>query len=309
VKVYFVIYDLLPIQFPEYFHIGASESHHKWLTALSQSEGVLCISRTVADQYIGWLADKGVQRLRPLHIGWFHLGADLENSVPTRGLPENYQAFLTALAGRPSFLMIGTIEPRKGYAQVLAAFERLWDGGYDVRLVIAGKPGWMVERLIKRIRLHPKLGTHLFWFEDISDEYLDRIYRACSCLIAASEGEGFGLPLFEAAKHKLPILARDIPIFREIGGDHASFFNGRTPEALAEAITKWLKLRAQNRQPASEGIPWVTWAQSADRLKTILLEGDWYKIWPAGVRDPGTRNNNERTARAGEPTPSFGGER
>ena len=87
------------------------------------------------------------------------------------------------------------------------------------------------------------------------------------------------MPLIEAAKHKLPILARDIPIFREIAGDHASFFNGHTPEALAEAISEWLKLRGQNRHPHSEGIPWVTWAQSADRLKAILLEGDWYKVW------------------------------
>jgi len=35
----------------------------------------------------------------------------------------------------------------------------------------------------------------LFWLEGISDEYLEKVYAASSCLIAASEGEGFGLPL------------------------------------------------------------------------------------------------------------------
>jgi glycosyltransferase involved in cell wall biosynthesis len=250
-----------------------------------------------------------VSRLRPLAIGWSHNGADLTVPATRAGLSNASQAALTALGNGPSFLMVGTIEPRKGYAQVLTAFEKLWDSGHDVRLVIIGRPGWMVEELVEKLRRHPKLGSLLFWLEDVSDVDLDRIYGACTCLIAASEGEGFGLPLIEAAQHGLPILARDIRVFREIAGEHASFFKGRTPEALAEAITKWLKLRAQNRQPASESIPWVTWAQSADRLKTILLEGNWYKIWPAGVHDPGTRNNNERTARAGEPTPSFGGER
>jgi glycosyltransferase involved in cell wall biosynthesis len=135
---------------------------------------------------------------------------------------------------------------------------------------------------------------------------LDRIYVACSCLIAASEGEGFGLPLIEAAQHKLPILARDIPVFREIAGEHASFFKGRTPEALAEAVTGWLKLRAQNRHPHSEGMPWLTWAQSADRLKAILLEGDWYRVWrPEGLRS-GIPNDDGRAARAGAPAAAFG---
>lgn len=281
VKVYFLVHDLLPIQFPHYFMTGAAEGHHKWLTVISQSDGVICVSRTVADQYIDWLAKSGVSRLRPLGIGWSHNGADLTVSAARAGLSKASQAALTALSNAPSFLMVGTIEPRKGYARILAAFEKLWDSGYDLRLVIIGKPGWMVEALIERLRRHRKLGNLLFWLEDVSDADLERMYGACSCLIAASEGEGFGLPLIEAAQHGLPILARDIPVFREIAGEHASYFNGRAPEAFAEALTEWLKLRAQNRQPHSEGMPWITWAQSADRLKAIVLEGDWYKVWPS----------------------------
>jgi glycosyltransferase involved in cell wall biosynthesis len=282
VKVYFLVHDLLPIQFPDYFWPPESaDNHQRWLSVISQADGVVCVSRTVADQYVDWLAQSGVSRLRPFGIGWSHNGADLTVSAAHGGPSQALQAALTALGSGPSFLMVGMIEPRKGHAQVLAAFERLWDSGHDLRLVIVGRPGWLVEELLEKLRVHPKLGSLLFWLQDVSDADLDRLYGACSCLVAASEGEGFGLPLIEAAKHKLPILARDIPIFREIAGDHASFFGGRTPEALAEAVSEWLKLRAQNRHPHSEDIPWVTWAQSADRLKTILLEGDWYKVWPS----------------------------
>jgi hypothetical protein len=87
-------------------------------------------------------------------------------------------------------------------------------------LAIVGRPGWTVEELIEKLGRHPSLRTRLFWFEDVSDEYLHRIYRSCS------EGEGFGLPLIEAAQHKLLILARDLPVFREVADGHASFFNG-----------------------------------------------------------------------------------
>jgi glycosyltransferase involved in cell wall biosynthesis len=306
VKVYFVIHDLLPIQFPHYFRAGSTDDHHRWLSIISQADGVICVSRTVADQYVDWLAQSGVLRLRPLAIGWSHNGADLTVSAAHSGLSQASQAALTALSNGPSFLNVGTIEPRKGHTQVLAAFERLWDSGHDLRLVIVGRPGWKVEELLEKLRHHPKLGSLLFWLENVSDADLDRIYGACSCLIAASEGEGFGLPLIEAAQHKLPILARDIPVFREIAGEHASFFKGRTPEALADAVAEWLKLRAQNRHPHSEGMPWLTWAQSADRLKAILLEGDWYKVWrPEGLRS-GIPNDDGRAARAGAPAAAFG---
>ena len=305
-NVYCLVHDLLPIQFPHYFRAGAAERHHEWLSVVSQFDGVICVSRTVADQYVDWLAENEVSRLRPLGIGWSHNGADLTVSAAHAGLSKASQAALTALGSGPSFLMVGAIEPRKGYVQVLAAFERLWDSGHDLRLVIVGKPGWLVDELLEKLRHHPKLGSLLFWLEDVSDADLERIYGACSCLIAASEGEGFGLPLIEAAQHGLPILARDIPVFREIAGAHAGYFNGRTPEALAEIIAEWLKLRAQNRHPHSEGVPWVTWAQSADRLKAIVVGGDWYKVWPADGRGPRIRNGNDRTTQAAEPAPALG---
>ena len=66
VKVYFLVHDLLPIQFPHYFRAGAADEHQRWLSVISQSDGVICVSRTVADQYVDWLAQSGVSRLRPL---------------------------------------------------------------------------------------------------------------------------------------------------------------------------------------------------------------------------------------------------
>jgi glycosyltransferase involved in cell wall biosynthesis len=143
----------------------------------------------------------------------------------------------------------------------------------------------MMQRFIDGLRKHPRLGKQLFWLEGVSDEMLGDLYARSSCLLAASEGEGFGLPLIEAAQAKLPIIARDIPVFREVAGDHAFYFAGMAPDALAQAIVKWVELRRQNRHPWSEGIQWVTWAQSAERLKAIIFCGEWYKVWrPEGGR-------------------------
>jgi glycosyltransferase involved in cell wall biosynthesis len=166
--------------------------------------------------------------------------------------------------------MVDTLEPRKGHAFVLDAFEILWKRGVNSNLVIVGKQGWMVETLLERLRHHSELNKRLFWFEYISEEQLEAAYVSSTCLIAASYGEGFGLPLIEAAKHKLPIIARDIPVFREVGGKHAFYFNSKNPEQLSISLEQWLDLYTQNKHPQSEKMPWLTWKESATQTLEAL---------------------------------------
>lgn len=280
VKVYFVIYDLLPIQFPQAFPEHSPAVHAQWLDAVAQCDGALCISRSVADEFVAWMDRIKPERRGLFQTGWFHLGADLQSSVPSFGLPPDAQDLLSTLSARPTFLMVGTIEPRKGLAQVLKAFSQLWDQGVDINLVIVGRPGWKTEKLIHQLgRMHVERGRRLFWLRDISDEFLDKLYEASDCLIAASLGEGFGLPLIEAAQHGIPIIARDIPVFREVARDCAHYFGGQEPEALAEAIQEWLTLLKSGQAPASTTMPWLTWKQSAQMATNVILGGHWYRAW------------------------------
>ena len=273
VDVRFVVYDLLPIQFPEFWepqhsvHLVVTE----WLSVITSLSGAICISKAVADDLTEWVKQNGAKRRRPFKIDWFHLGADVDHSSPTSGLPMDAEVTLGQLRDRPTFLMVGTLEPRKGHAQVLDAFEQLWQSGNDINLVIVGKQGWLVDDLVARLRAHPELNKHLFWLEGISDEYLEKVYAASTCLIAASYGEGFGLPLIEAAQHKLPIIARDIPVFREVAGEHAFYFDAADAQGLAASIQQWLALYGNAAHPRSDKMPWLTWKQSARRLQDILL--------------------------------------
>ena len=99
-----------------------------------------------------------------------------------------------------------------------------------------------MDMLVNRLKNHKELGKRLFWLEDVSDEYLEKLYSAATCLLTASEGEGFGLPLVEAARRNLPIIARDIPVFHEIAGQHAYYFTGLDDGSLAATIVQWMKL-------------------------------------------------------------------
>lgn len=271
-KVFFVVYDLLPILKPSFFPEEEIPHYLKWLDVITEFTGAICISETVSKELALWIQDNRIEKKKGFSIRWFHLGADLNNSLASKGMPVESKYILENLSLRKSFLTVSTIEPRKGHAQVLAAFELLWLQGIDVNLVIVGKKGWMVEPLVQKIRSHPELNQRLFWLEGISDEFLEKVYEKCDCLISASQGEGFGLPLIEASQHQLPIIARDIPVFREVTAEHALYFSGNSPEDLSSIIHKWIKLYENDMLPNSKLVKWQTWEQSARQLVDVLLE-------------------------------------
>jgi glycosyltransferase involved in cell wall biosynthesis len=277
VEVKFVVYDLLPILKPEYFTAVATSNHTRWLDTITMFKGAVCISRTVADELLEWCRANAASRPVPFEVDWFHLGADIRTSCPTSGLPIGAGELLHSLRATLTFLMVGTIEPRKGHQQALTAFEMLWARGVDVNFVIVGKQGWNVEELIERIRQNKELGAHLHWLEHVTDEYLDQIYAASDCLIVASEGEGFGLPLIEAAQHGIRIIARDLPVFKEVAGEHATYFNGAEANDLAEALISWIKAFQDNTIPDSFGMSVLTWQESAAMLLDRL-----------GIKSPST---------------------
>lgn len=310
VEIHLIVYDLLPMQMPEYVP-PVGFIFPDWLTALTKVvDGVVCISRAVVKDMRTWLAVAAPHRLEDLPIGWFHLGADIEASTPTLGVPIDFDRHLAKMTAAPTFLMVGTIEPRKGHLQTIDAFDRLWSKGVDVNLVVVGRIGWKILReehrrnipqIEERLRSHPQAGKRLMWFEDASDELLDRVYAACACLIAASEGEGFGLPLIEAAQHGVPIIARDMPVFREVAGRHAFYFAGVGSRALAKAIEQWLEMRQTGAAPASTAMPRLTWAESAQMLVNVL-ESHSPRLLP-GARTKG--NGTDKTKISSSYTADF----
>ncbi len=280
VEINFLVYDLLPILRPEFFPAQADERHAQWLTCIARNaDRLICISGAVADEARLWLQQNGESDTGHLKIAAVHLGADIEASVPSSGMPDEAAQVLEQITSGPSFLMVGTIEPRKGHLQTLAAFEQLWREGTQINLVIVGKEGWAalaphqrrtIPQIIEKLRSHPELGKRLFWLQGISDEYLQKIYASCACLVISSEGEGFGLPLIEAAQCKLPIIVRDLPVFREIAQQNAYYFCGLDAGDLAAAVRDWLHSNANGNAPSSAAMQWRTWAQNVEELTTVL---------------------------------------
>jgi glycosyltransferase involved in cell wall biosynthesis len=233
---------------------------------VAEADQAICISRAVADELIEEFGKRGRSSERPLEITWFHLGADIGDELVEQDADR--EAELVPASDKPTFLIVGTIEPRKGHRGVLDAFEALWRIGVDCRLVIVGNPGWKMDDFILHLQTHPELGKRLFWLEQISDTALKQMYALSDCLIAASHGEGFGLPIVEATLHGKPVIARDIPVFREVAPAGTCFFGGSSRTTLAKAIKKWLG--NSDRHHLIEDATVLDWRQSAaDFLEAV----------------------------------------
>jgi glycosyltransferase involved in cell wall biosynthesis len=281
VAINFVVYDLLPVLHPEFFPSPSAQIHANWLgTVARHADRLLCISAAVRTDMAAWLARQGSVTPQLLSL---HLGADLDEEQGIAVVSTDDDALPGAARAAPAFLMVGTIEPRKGHLQALDAFEQLWAAGVAVNLVIIGHEGWRslpdnerrtIPTLVSRLERHPQRDQRLFWLRGPSDAVLRQAYAECACLLAASEGEGFGLPLIEAARYGLPVLARALPVFQEVAGEHASYFEGTDAASLAMALKTWLADHAQGCHRTSHGMPWQTWHANVDALLAILQRSE-----------------------------------
>ncbi|MEO6827801.1 MAG: glycosyltransferase family 1 protein [Microbacteriaceae bacterium] len=165
---------------------------------------------------------------------------------------------------RRSLVYMGSFMPYKNVETLVTAMRSL--GDYELHLMSKISPA-------QRARLTALAPDAALIFHDgASDtEYHDCLRRA-TALVTASLDEGFGIPLLEAMSLGTPVVVSDIPIFREIAGEAASYFSPRDAPALAEAVRAlqvpevWQPKSAQSRLIASR----YSWDTSAKRLLTVL---------------------------------------
>lgn len=265
----FVIYDLLPLSMPAHFHEHSRNLFERWLRGVAHlSDRVACISSCTAQEFSRWLevADVSHQFGKRPAVFQFPLGVDERAEADPAALRPSLQA---AVDARPTLLMVGTLEPRKGHANGIDLCDRLWRSSIDVNLIIVGKRGWLVEDLIARLDRHPERGARLFWHQDVKDDELHSLYSRSTALLALSHAEGYGLPLIEAARHGLPVFARDIAVFREVAGDYP-FYLGPDCNEWSECLADWLSTRYK---PAAAP-RWATWNVSAARLAELINAAD-----------------------------------
>lgn len=129
----------------------------------------------------------------------------------------------------PYFLYVGNAYPHKN-------LEILFKQNLSIKLVLVGKIDFFYERLKKNI-----VNRNVIFFGSANDEQLINLYTHASALVFPSLMEGFGLPALEALALECPVIVSDIPVFHEILGDQATYFNPLDAQDLKEKLVSVVK--------------------------------------------------------------------
>ena len=258
VPIALVLPDMLPAQHPDWFPPGIATAFDAWIAvAERRADTILCISHDAAQVLGNRLPSGSGPRIVVLPMG-----ADLSPAAQAPLPPRQ--------VGALRLLMVGTIEPRKRYSQALDAFERLQARGVPVDLLVIGRRGWESEAVLARLARHARAGQNLHWLEDADDATLLTAYRQSDLLVMTSAGEGYGLPIGEAGMLGCELLLRDIPVFREVAGNSATYFVGDDGASLADAISSWIAAAGARPDPRAGG--WRSWQDSAFSLKNETIQ-------------------------------------
>lgn len=268
-KIHILVYDLLPNLHPQWFTPRSVRNFRRWLRTISiYSDQLVCISESVKNELREWLISQGFSAHTP-RIATIPMGSDIASSLPSSGTDPEMTALIEQLKNQKFILMVGTIEPRKGYSGALDAMETLWDKGDETSLVIVGKPGWKTIKLQERLLTHSQIGKKLYWLKNISDQSLQMLYEMAHGVLVTSYGEGFGLPIVEAMYYDKSLLVRDIPVFREVTKKYrkVDYFDMHK-NRLADKITHCCDVRIVDSKHVAPSL--FTWHESVLRLNDLF---------------------------------------
>lgn len=298
VELIVTLHDLLPLTHPEWNNSREILRFDLWLRRyLAIADRVWCTTRHVASLFAAWLriliGEPSQPRppIRPIGVLISPLGCDAigatretpdartkpadrktEPAAARASAPFSAVDDLIVPRGQtPTFLCVATLHPRKGVDTLLDAFEQLWAQGADLRLILSGRA--VVESLRQRVLNHPEMGRRLLYAGYLSDAALRAAARQCCAMIVPSREEGFGLPVMEASALGLPVIARDIPVFREIAGEHCFYFDDSADRSLAERLRAWLAMPTQDRERFSTRGIAIDWREAAAHALVKLDTG------------------------------------
>ncbi len=185
------------------------------------------------------------------------------SSVPAGPLPEGLE---------PGFILaVGTIEPRKNYPRLLAAYRELRARIEAPPLVIAGRPGWAYGDTLEKIRSEPGVR----YLGHVDEPTLAALYESAVALAFPSLYEGFGLPLLEAMARGLPAVVGATGALPELAGDAAVLVDPEDVDAIASGLEKVLTdkgLRDRLRAASLERAKGFTWERAADLTRKALRD-------------------------------------
>lgn len=170
-------------------------------------------------------------------------------------------------------LCLSTIEPRKNMRLLIDAFDELTTKqDNSLELVVVGRKGWLVDKLLEGIAEEVKRHIHFAGF--VGDLELPYVYKSAEFFVFPSKYEGFGIPPLEAMACGTPVISSRTTSMPEVLGEAALFFESENVEDLTKRIQQMLKMdekeRGKWREKGMKQCVRYSWNEQAMKLEKII---------------------------------------
>ncbi len=228
VRPVYLVHDLIPIEHPHWTTPHKAARHEgRVRSALAAASGIIANSHATARAIDAFARAEGLEA-PPI------LGAPL-------GAPTLLAGNVRGAARRATFVCVSTIEARKNHMLLLDVWQRLIAryGEAAPRLVLIGRWGVGSQGVQRRYLADQHLRRFVSVESQCDDADIARHLHSARALLAPSRAEGFGLPVVEALKLGVPVIASDLPAFHEAGGAVPTFLDPTSTEAWLSAVREF----------------------------------------------------------------------
>jgi glycosyltransferase involved in cell wall biosynthesis len=260
----YMVHDLIPITHPEYARPGEAERHEQRMkTVLKTAAGVIGNSDATLASLKIWKSAHQFPSppTKMIWLGTMHFQAKIAQPP----------------AKQPYFLTLGTIEGRKNHLLLLNLWRDWAERGENPipKLVIVGQRGWAAEQTLSMLDCCPSLKPHVVELSNCDDATLADLIGNARALLFPSFVEGYGMPLAEALAAGVPVIASDLPVFREIAGSIPTYCDPLDGRSWRDAILAYTSTDNELRASQCEALSHYkapTWVDHFKQLDLWLAE-------------------------------------
>jgi glycosyltransferase involved in cell wall biosynthesis len=255
-----VVYDLIPLRFPDWVDDKTRRFHLRTVEGLDErADTVVCISEATSGDVVHEL---GIPRER---IAIVRPGVD---PAYLAAVPDT----LPMLASTDYLLAVGTINERKNLGVLIDAFAQIAEKYPAIKMVICGAPDRDTARIAQLVR-ERGLEQRVVTLGYVADSELPGIVAAAKAFVFPSLFEGYGMPVVEAMAAGVPVLASSDPSIDEAAGGAAVRFDPRNPTALAGALERVLGSTSTQQDLIRRGREHAAgcgWAASGEAFAVLI---------------------------------------
>lgn len=265
-KSVITLHDLAYLHYPQYI----IRSHlwyyrHYMPKFLTRAQEVITISNAIADEILHYFPQLNPKKIHVIPNGVRDVFGPVQKEMADAIKAELFY-------GQDFFLFVGAMHPRKNIERIVQAFELYRDRGGKVhKLLFCGRLAWKSHGIKIKIQ-NSKYHSDIKIMENTPNEQLIKITASAWALLYPSLYEGFGLPILEGFKSKVPVLTSNKGSMKEVAQDAAICVNPESTESICEGmfLLEDNTLREQLTQKALLRLPQYDWNTTAEEIYSII---------------------------------------